>query len=291
MADFLVAPVHNDKRRKDSKLSIRLCMWEFGQNDPKRDSGSKMVRFGYAGLLKIGQSFQGIVLSSEATTLVTQADAYIIADHGIAGINCSWNRLDEIPFDKMGKGKHQRILPKLLAANSVNYGKPFKMNTAEAMAATLYIAGYKEQAHTLMEPFSYGPEFLRLNYDALERFSACKNHKEAVKVQEEMDRINNAKIDYNTQRKEDLRSQNGCVVNNYLSDMDLPPMDDDEYYYYGEEEEENEEEVTPVQTESNAAGTTEVNDPNSATNEMNQEETLIDKVKILRIDDAEHVSS
>jgi hypothetical protein len=38
----------------------RLCMWEFGQNDPKRDSGSKLRRLGYASLLKIGQSFPGV---------------------------------------------------------------------------------------------------------------------------------------------------------------------------------------------------------------------------------------
>lgn len=40
-------------------VKARLCMWEFGQNDPKRDSGSKLKRLGYASLLKIGQSFPG----------------------------------------------------------------------------------------------------------------------------------------------------------------------------------------------------------------------------------------
>ena len=89
------------KSSKTKKLSVRLYMWEFGQNDPKRDSGSKMKRFGYASLLRIGQSFSGIVLSSEATTFVSREDAGLIIEHGISGINCSWNRLDEIPFDKM----------------------------------------------------------------------------------------------------------------------------------------------------------------------------------------------
>ena len=52
-----------------------------------------------------------------------------------------YNRLDEIPFDKMGKKRNHRYLPFLCAANPVNYGKPYKMNTAEATAACLYIAG------------------------------------------------------------------------------------------------------------------------------------------------------
>lgn len=33
------------------KIDIGLYMWEFGQNDPKRDSGSKLKRLGYAKLL------------------------------------------------------------------------------------------------------------------------------------------------------------------------------------------------------------------------------------------------
>ena len=40
-------------------ISVRLCMWEFGQNDPKRDSGVKLRRMGFADSLKIGQSFPG----------------------------------------------------------------------------------------------------------------------------------------------------------------------------------------------------------------------------------------
>jgi hypothetical protein len=42
-------------RKEDSekhrKIDIGLYMWEFGQNDPKRDSGSKLKRLGYAKLL------------------------------------------------------------------------------------------------------------------------------------------------------------------------------------------------------------------------------------------------
>lgn len=36
---------------RGQKINIGLYMWEFGQNDPKRDSGSKLKRLGYAKLL------------------------------------------------------------------------------------------------------------------------------------------------------------------------------------------------------------------------------------------------
>lgn len=52
----------------------------------------KLCRFGYAKAMRIGQSFAGIVLSSEAKSMVTPQDRSIIEEHGIAGINCSWNR-------------------------------------------------------------------------------------------------------------------------------------------------------------------------------------------------------
>ena len=60
----------SDEHISIKKLTANVCMWEFSQNDSKRDSGSKLCRLGYASKLRIGQSFPGIVLSSEATTLV-----------------------------------------------------------------------------------------------------------------------------------------------------------------------------------------------------------------------------
>ena len=135
--DETLAPRH--------RFAAILRMWEFNQNDSKRDSGSKLVRLGMAKTLKVGQSYSGIVLSSEAETVISPADLEIVRAHGVGGVNCSWNQLDKVPSRKLGRHRLHRILPFLVAANPVNYGRPFKMNTAEAMAASLYIVGLKQE--------------------------------------------------------------------------------------------------------------------------------------------------
>ncbi|KAI9010688.1 putative ribosome biogenesis protein C16orf42 [Hyaloraphidium curvatum] len=200
------------------ELSVKVAMWEFGQNDPKRDSGSRLCRLGYASLLRVGQSFAGVVLSSEAKAVVSPADADIVAKYGVAGVNCSWNRLEEVPFGTMGKGRNQRLLPLLYAANSVNYGRPFKMNTAEAMAACLYITGFKDDARALLSPFGYGEEFLRLNHDALEAYSKCASGEDVLELQR-------GYLAEAEQKQKD-RSARKTTNQPYLDDMDLPPDSD-----------------------------------------------------------------
>ena len=76
-----------------------------------------------------------------------------------------------------------RALPYLVAANAVNFGKPFKLSTVEAFAAALYILGEKEQAALILNKFKWGHSFIELNAESLDRYSKAKNSTEVVRIQ------------------------------------------------------------------------------------------------------------
>jgi len=167
------------------QLSVRLCMFEFSQNDSKMDSGSRLVRFGLAQSMRPDTPFHGIVLSTQTDVLVSAADRTLVETSGIAGVNCSWNRIGDIPWEKLQRrGKH-RTLPFLIAANSINYGRPWKLNTAEALAATLFIVGLETDAALVLSKFSWGSEFFRINEEVLRGYGAAKSSAQVRACQDE----------------------------------------------------------------------------------------------------------
>jgi hypothetical protein len=99
-------------------------------------------------------------------------------------IDCSWARLAEIPFHQMRAG-HHRLLPFLVAANTVNYGKPSKLSCAEAAAATLYICDFVDAAKAVLDEFGWGKEFIRLNEELLELYRTSADADDVVKRQNE----------------------------------------------------------------------------------------------------------
>ena len=75
------------------------------------------------------------------------------------------------------------MLPLLLAANPVNWGKPGKLTTVEALAASLYLLGRKEQCRTLLSKFRWGERFLELNKEPLEAYAQAKSSADLVALQ------------------------------------------------------------------------------------------------------------
>lgn len=161
----------------DASCSVTLGMWDFGQCDSKRCSGRRLERLNVISEFSIKTKFKGIVLTPAATQTLTPLDASIVDRHGLAVVDCSWARLEDVPFRRLPHGNN-RLLPFLVAANSVNYGKPWKLNCAEAIAAGLWICGYHWDARLVMSKFNYGPQFLKLNYELLTGYEGCKSERE-----------------------------------------------------------------------------------------------------------------
>jgi len=140
------------------------------QDDPKKCTAAKMVKFGLAqNIKKIGS--KGLVLDPFSEKTLLPKDKSMI--RSIVGIDCSWN-LAEQAFSKKFSGI-KRKLPPLLAGNPVNYSKLNKLTTVEALAASLFILGSKEQSLELLDKFKWGHTFYELNQNLLEEYSKVEN--------------------------------------------------------------------------------------------------------------------
>lgn len=158
-------------------------MWDFNQCDPRKCSGRKLHRLGLVKTLKVKQRFPGLVLTPTGQQCVSPNDKSIIATKGIAVVDCSWAKIDETPLAAL-KPTHPRLLPFLVAANPINYGRPLKLSCAEAIAATMYITGYKKEAEHYLDQFSWGHAFIELNQEILDEYSKCSDSQSVIVAQE-----------------------------------------------------------------------------------------------------------
>lgn len=158
---------------------MQLLIYHANQCNPKKCSGKRLARFDLAVLInRIEQLRTFLVLSPFSQKALSPEDR---GAKGLAALDCSWAHAEEV---FMRFKLTERALPFLVAANPVNYGKPFKLSTVEALAAGLIILGEREQAELILSKFNWGYVFLKLNEEPLQEYASARNSAEVVKIQE-----------------------------------------------------------------------------------------------------------
>ncbi len=151
-----------------------------GDDDPEKCTARRLAHLGHATLHRSARETPpGVVLDPFADRALSPADD---GHDRLVALDCSWETATDEAFGL--EGPH-RSLPFLVAANPVNYGTPFRLNTAEAFAGALTILGHRDQAERILETFSWGDTFLELNAEPLARYADCADSGEVVAIQDD----------------------------------------------------------------------------------------------------------
>jgi pre-rRNA-processing protein TSR3 len=151
-----------------------------GDDDPEKCTARKLARFDLVELHRSDRATpHGVVLNPHAERALSPADR---GTDALVALDCSWESAGEKRFTL--RGEH-RALPYLVAANPVNFGRPFRLTTVEALAAALAILGARDRAAALLAKFTWGETFLELNDEPLRRYADCADSGEVVAVQQE----------------------------------------------------------------------------------------------------------
>ena len=146
------------KKHKGKKWSTKvemafdfpLKMYDFLHCDPKRCTGALLARRKLMISTPLSTPFSGIVLSPFGSQTMNPGDLEIVLKNGICVVDCSWARLEEVPWRKLNRGggghkggashasdenigstTNHRLLPFMVAVNPTNYGKVSERSEAK----------------------------------------------------------------------------------------------------------------------------------------------------------------
>jgi pre-rRNA-processing protein TSR3 len=165
---------------------IRISIYHAAQDDPKKNTALRLGRRGFARIVTKIKFLpnRAIVLNPFSEIALSPADRERVEQFGVAALDCSWEHAQKV------MGEHvrgtSRTLPILIAGNPVNYGKLTKLSTVEAIAATLYITGFKEEAKQMLDIFPWGHTFIELNQMLLDNYVTAKDSAEIVAMQKQL---------------------------------------------------------------------------------------------------------
>ena len=149
----------------------------FYQDDPKKCTAAKLIKFGLAKKITKSQSKTVLLHPYSEKTLLNNEKSLFTS---ITGIDCSWVLAEQV-FQKNFIGI-SRKLPPLLAGNPVNYSKINKLTTVEAIAAAAFILGNETLSQNLLEKFNWGHTFLELNENLLQDYNKAESEGEVIEI-------------------------------------------------------------------------------------------------------------
>ena len=160
---------------------VKIFVVSFSDDDPRKCTAEKLVRLGLA--TKVSKPPHGcLILNPYARNVLLPKDRDLVLQHGLAVIDVSWKTGVHRLLAKRFLTRNARFLPLLLAANPVNYGKPIRLSSAEAIAAALYIMGFRDEALRVVSVFKWGPTFIELNRWLLDEYSKAESAEDVERV-------------------------------------------------------------------------------------------------------------
>lgn len=177
------------KSRKSNRLLVTI--YYANQCDKRKCTGIKtwqffkQNRFQTIDKIQFTEQFHRIprfslILNPLAPQILSIDDLPIFLRSGLTVLDCSWNQA-EVIFQR--KFPNSRSLPRLIAANPVNYGKPLKLSSVEALSTAFYLLHYEKTAEELLLAFRWGKQFIHLNGNLLKDYAMCKKLEDFKRVE------------------------------------------------------------------------------------------------------------
>jgi pre-rRNA-processing protein TSR3 len=162
-------------------LKLKIYAVIYREDDPAKNTAIKMVKAGLAELVK-GPLFKLklLVLNPYSKDYLGPWHHDVAVKYGLLVVDASWRRLDPSKFTSIS-GVHVK-LPPLLPGNPVNYGKPCMLSSVEAVAASVYILGFRGEYELLLGLYKWMSTFHELNRELLDAYSSATSPGELVKV-------------------------------------------------------------------------------------------------------------
>ena len=163
------------------------ALW-LAQDDPKKNTAVLASKRGDLTLHKNVRSLpkRGVILEPLCGKVFGPEDHELLTQRrgALVGLDCSWAHIETSVESVMKRTRLQpRMLPLLLAANPVNWGKPGRLSTAEALATVLYLVGRRDQAADVLGAFRWGGRFFELNQEPLDAYASATSSQQLVDLQ------------------------------------------------------------------------------------------------------------